>query len=1088
MSEGALAGPPAAVVSGANRGLGLELCRQLRQRSWRVFALCRSSSAELNALSTPPAGATNQHQAAGESGGSLTVVTGIDVASDSCVALLQAALAGVPVGLLIANAGILGVDSLAELDTAAIRSQFEVNALGPLRVVHALRPNLLPGSSKLALISSKMGSIAATREGGKAGSAGYRMSKAAANMAGQLLALELAPLGIPVVLIHPGAVTTDMYHEYWRRVGEGSRAPSGHGPISVQEAAAGVLQRVDEITPDSSGRFVQAATGEALPCGGTLRAAWAAVAAVLLAAAGAPLAAAAPGPRALSCPPSVIEGVTACSASGSVVAEANVTYEFTVADSVRGPFDVVVVLRATSGDADLLVSTPDGSEHASNHGSGADVVFLPRNQVQPGRYLITVVGASDQSHYRLSVEQHEKRRALAAVDREALQAVLEGPCCTRPGSCSSLRGGLDGFESLGRDLCNTGQNLCDVEGRLVHLALTNEYLSCPFPANLGKLERLEQLDLTMNDLTGSLDKEVVDVVTRLPALQSLMLPHNKLGGSLSCELLTSGKLAALDVTANQVQGTIPACLVEAPTMQELYLSNNRLTGSLPAPPPGSPLMIISAHSMRLTGSIPDVSQLAQLQALQLHNNGLTGGLPPMPEAMRNLNVEYNRISGTIPDQWGGLEGWEVIRLRHNKLTGTLPPGLARQEELELLLVDHNQLTGVLPTYWDAPQLARLDLQHNNLSGPLPESLGALPALTVLQASNNVLSGTGSLVAFSQAAASTSRLQILTLNKNQLDGPVPQELRSLPLWGGGFVLLDGVSIPATLELSDNSLSGPFPSWIPEALIDSSVVVNLQGNRLTCPTSVLVSQSLPDYRFEGLDCVAADGSLQPVAPLVMVQPEGGSSELPQVPPPTGDSGSSAPPSTPAADERSGESGASETGGSGSEAETGGQEQGGGTSEASTSGGSSAAPAEGSDSSGSGGGGKLPGWAIALIVVGSVAVAAVGVGLLAGPRLYSKWQDWRAGRYETYEDGSDAPSSADRAYAAKRAAVAEMAELGTLGSAKSKAAPGSSAPSAGAWGAAGAAVAGAGAAGQPGAAAAAATDDDPFQIGTTVHPDVV
>lgn len=67
----------------------LQMCRQLRQRGWRVYALCRSSSAELDALSTPPAGATNQQQADGESGGSLTVVQGVDVASDGCVALLQ---------------------------------------------------------------------------------------------------------------------------------------------------------------------------------------------------------------------------------------------------------------------------------------------------------------------------------------------------------------------------------------------------------------------------------------------------------------------------------------------------------------------------------------------------------------------------------------------------------------------------------------------------------------------------------------------------------------------------------------------------------------------------------------------------------------------------------------------------------------------------------------------------------------------------------------------------------------------------------------------------------------------------------------
>ena len=66
-----------------------QIFRQLRQPGWRVFALCRSSSPELDALSTPPAGATNQPQAGGQSGGTLTVVQGIDVASDSCVALLQ---------------------------------------------------------------------------------------------------------------------------------------------------------------------------------------------------------------------------------------------------------------------------------------------------------------------------------------------------------------------------------------------------------------------------------------------------------------------------------------------------------------------------------------------------------------------------------------------------------------------------------------------------------------------------------------------------------------------------------------------------------------------------------------------------------------------------------------------------------------------------------------------------------------------------------------------------------------------------------------------------------------------------------------
>ncbi len=113
-----------------------------------------------------------------------------------------------------------------------------------------------------------------------------------------------------------------------------------------------------------------------------------------------------------------------------------------------------------------------------------------------------------------------------------------------------------------------------------------------------------------------------------------------------------------------------------------------------------------------------------------------------------------------------------------------------------------------------------------------------------------------------------------------------------------------------------------------------------------------------------------------------------------PPATDGSSSAPPSAPATDDRSGQSSGAEAGGSsgGGSTEAAGEDQGSsGTSEASAAGSSAAAPSEGSSGSeaSSGGGGKLPGWAIALIVVGSVAVVAAAVGLLAGRRLYSKWQ---------------------------------------------------------------------------------------------------
>lgn len=108
-----------------------QLCRQLQARGWRVYALCRRSSPDLDALSTPAPGATNHAPLPGAPG-SLTVVEGIDVASDACVALVQAAVGGAPVGLVIANAGILGVDCLERLDVPAIRAQVRRKGrLGP---------------------------------------------------------------------------------------------------------------------------------------------------------------------------------------------------------------------------------------------------------------------------------------------------------------------------------------------------------------------------------------------------------------------------------------------------------------------------------------------------------------------------------------------------------------------------------------------------------------------------------------------------------------------------------------------------------------------------------------------------------------------------------------------------------------------------------------------------------------------------------------------------------------------------------------------------------------------------------------------
>jgi NAD(P)-dependent dehydrogenase (short-subunit alcohol dehydrogenase family) len=207
-----------AVITGANRGIGLELCRALKTQGWHVVGACRTSSAALDELD-------------------VEVVAGVDVGLDEGVATLVKALKGKSVDLLINCAGILQSNSLDSLDFASMRTQFEINSLGPLRVTSALLPNLSDGS-KVALITSRMGSVSDNTSGGQYG---YRMSKCALNMAGASLAVDLRPKGIAVALLHPGFVRTEM--------------TGGNGLIDAPESAAGLLARIDALNLANSGGF-----------------------------------------------------------------------------------------------------------------------------------------------------------------------------------------------------------------------------------------------------------------------------------------------------------------------------------------------------------------------------------------------------------------------------------------------------------------------------------------------------------------------------------------------------------------------------------------------------------------------------------------------------------------------------------------------------------------------------------------------------------------------------------------------------------------------------------------------------------------
>ena len=214
------------VVTGANRGIGLELCRQYQARGDAVVGVCRTAGPGLRDLE-------------------IDVIEGVDVSEPASFEALSGGLAGRSVDILVNNAGILARDTLDSLDPGTIQRQFAVNSLGPLLVTRAVLPNLVRGS-RVGIVTSRMGSIG---DNGSGGYYGYRMSKAAVNMAGVSLARDLADRGIAVMLLHPGMVATDM---------------TGHHGTPVEAAAAGLIQRLDELDLASSGSF-RHAEGEVLP-------------------------------------------------------------------------------------------------------------------------------------------------------------------------------------------------------------------------------------------------------------------------------------------------------------------------------------------------------------------------------------------------------------------------------------------------------------------------------------------------------------------------------------------------------------------------------------------------------------------------------------------------------------------------------------------------------------------------------------------------------------------------------------------------------------------------------------------------------
>ena len=227
---------PSMLVTGASRGLGLEMVRQFVGDGWRIYACCRT-----------PETATELAALAEDSGGPITLHT-LDVSKPEQIATLADELRGTPIDMLVNNAGLLGctIDDLApgafgSVDYEAWAEVHEINTMAPLRVTEAFVDHVAASDLKLLFfMSTHMGCITELAEGGLYP---YRASKAALNLLVKGLSIDLAPRGVRTIAVHPGWVSTDM----------GSPA----APVTPPDSIAGIRRVVADYGGEATGRFFQ---------------------------------------------------------------------------------------------------------------------------------------------------------------------------------------------------------------------------------------------------------------------------------------------------------------------------------------------------------------------------------------------------------------------------------------------------------------------------------------------------------------------------------------------------------------------------------------------------------------------------------------------------------------------------------------------------------------------------------------------------------------------------------------------------------------------------------------------------------------
>ena len=263
--------------------------------------------------------------------------------------------------------------------------------------------------------------------------------------------------------------------------------------------------------------------------------------------------------------------------------------------------------------------------------------------------------------------------------------------------------------------------------------------------------RVTSVDLSSNQLSGSIPA----ALARLTRLELLNLSSNQLSGSIPAALGELTKLQELDLSSNQLDGSIPAALGELTNLKGLSLSRNQLGGSIPV----------------------ELGELTKLQRLDLFDNQLSGSIPAALGELTNLkglSLSRNQLGGSIPVELGELTNLKILALHSNELSGSIPVELGELTNLVWLNLRGNELGGSIPVeLGELTNLEVLALHVNELSGSIPAALGELTNLVWLNLRGNELGGS-----IPAALGELTNLVYLNLRENQLSGCIPEGLRAV----------------------------------------------------------------------------------------------------------------------------------------------------------------------------------------------------------------------------------------------------------------------------------------------------------------------